>query len=91
VAIEELERAMRGDARKKLAAGIEPRDPVDRGRRFEKRRAVPIILIAIAVLGALTIVGFVVSYLITVPLAHIFIVLLAIGTLWLFAKGKKRS
>ncbi len=89
--IDELARAMRGVARRKLAAGIEPRDPISKGMRFEDRQPFPRVLITIAVLSALVLVAVVVSKLAEIPPAHIFIVAfsIALGWLWLGAKRRK--
>jgi Flp pilus assembly protein TadB len=87
----ELERAARGAAQRKVAAGVEPRDPIDAGLHFQHRQVTPLRLIVAVVLAALVLVGLVLSYLYTVPPAHILIVALVLCWLvgWGVQKRKK--
>ena len=87
----ELERAARGAARRKLNEGLEPRDPVRDGLRIQIRDRPPRLLIAFAILCVLGLVGLAVSYIASIPPAHIWIVLMIIGLLWLLAKDNKRK
>ena len=80
--IDELQKGMRGAANRKLAAGFETRDPVARGLGFQKRPAIPRFLIVVAAFCAFLLVGLALSYLRTVPPAHILII--AIGLFWIF-------
>lgn len=87
----EFERAARGAAQRKLNEGLEARDPVRAGRRFEKRPRGTRILAVIAILCVLAIIGLAMSYVVTIPPAHILIVLMAIGVLWVWLTPKKRN
>jgi hypothetical protein len=82
MSVDELQKAMRGAANRKLAAGVEPRDHVARGLAFQERPAAPRFLIVAAVLLVLLIAGLMLSYLAKVPPAHILII--ALGLFWLF-------
>ena len=78
----EIEKAMRGAARRKLTAGIEPRDPVRDARRFQEQSPAPRWLIVAAGVLALLVIGLALSYLANVPPAHIVIVALLL--FWIF-------
>jgi hypothetical protein len=89
----ELEKAMRGAASRRLAEGIETRDPIIDAQRLSERPAASRLLTIVAVLSALLLAGVTVSYLADIPPAHILIV--ALGIFWLFGwrifKWRKRS
>ena len=87
----ELERAARGAAQRKLNDRLEPRDPVRDGLRIQIRDRPPRLLIAFVILYVLSLVGLAVSYIASIPPAHIWIVLMIIGLLWLLAKDNKRK
>jgi hypothetical protein len=87
----ELERAARGAAQRKLNDRLEPRDPVRDGLRIQIRDRPPRLLIAFVILYVLSLVGLAVSYIASIPPAHIWIVLMVIGLLWLLAKDYKRK
>ena len=87
----EIERAMRGAANRKLNEGLEQRDSVREGMRFEKPKAAPRILFAIFLLAALALVGLIVSYLASVPPAHIMIVALIIAFMWILGRRGRRK
>src|SRR5205807_9161944 len=86
----ELEKAIRAAAKRKVEAGVEPRDPVAAGLRFEQRQAFPRNLIALIAACVLVIVLVAVSELVAIPAAHIISIGLLIGVAALWFRGKRR-
>jgi Flp pilus assembly protein TadB len=87
----EIERAMRGAANRKLNEGLEQRDSLREGMRFEKPKGAPRILIALFALAALALIGLIVSYLASVPPAHIMIVGLIVGFILILGRRSRRK
>jgi hypothetical protein len=78
---DELQRAAAGAARRKVAQGIPPRDPVAAGQQLSGRPRVPTkYLYIIALISGLAVLGLVLSLLANVAPSHV--LLIAVVVLW---------